>query len=182
MNNVRGEGIADADFIFYISSTQTPRCNKGATVAYAAHCQQESGMDRPIAGHANLCPESISTKPQDLETLLSTVKHEILHALGFSVSLYAYFRDKEGNPLTPRNPRTGKPKTSSITFNGNNSNWGLPYLGENVIKQFVRNDWKVRSGLIKKELHMIVTPRVVVSILQWLKMPFLVLNRSTDSF
>jgi hypothetical protein len=29
-----------------------------------------------------------------LETLLSTVKHEILHALGFSVSLYAYFRDK----------------------------------------------------------------------------------------
>jgi hypothetical protein len=51
-------------------------------------------MDRPIAGHANLCPDSISTKPQDLETLLSTVKHEILHALGFSVSLYAYFRDK----------------------------------------------------------------------------------------
>lgn len=36
---------------------------------------------RPIAGHANLCPNSISTKPQDLDTLLSTVKHEILHAL-----------------------------------------------------------------------------------------------------
>lgn len=94
VNTVRGEGIEDADFIFYVSSTQTSRCNKGATVAYAAHCQQESAMDRPIAGHANLCPDSISTKPQDLETLLSTVKHEILHALGFSVSLYAYFRDK----------------------------------------------------------------------------------------
>jgi leishmanolysin-like peptidase len=54
----------------------------GLTVGYAAHCQQESSLDRPIAGHANLCPDSISTKPQELQTLLSTVKHEILHALG----------------------------------------------------------------------------------------------------
>lgn len=75
-----------------------------------AHCQQESSLDRPIAGHANLCPDSISTKPQELQTLLSTVKHEILHALGFSVSLYAFFRDSEtGKPRTPRKPDTGKP-------------------------------------------------------------------------
>lgn len=66
-------------------------------------------FDRPIAGHANLCPGSISTKPQELETLLSTVKHEILHALGFSVSLYAFFRDEKGEPRTPRRPDTGKP-------------------------------------------------------------------------
>jgi leishmanolysin-like peptidase len=63
---------------------------------------------RPIAGHANLCPQSISTKPQELEILLSTVKHEILHALGFSVSLYAFYRDKDGSPLTPRGD-SGKP-------------------------------------------------------------------------
>lgn len=64
---------------------------------------------RPIAGHANLCPGSISTKPQELETLLSTVKHEILHALGFSVSLYAFYRDENGEPRTPRRSDTGKP-------------------------------------------------------------------------
>lgn len=64
---------------------------------------------RPIAGHANLCPESISTKPQELEILLSTVKHEILHALGFSVSLFAFYRDSNGNPLTPREDN-GKPR------------------------------------------------------------------------
>lgn len=69
------------------------------------------GCHRPIAGHANLCPDSISTKPQDLGTLLSTVKHEILHALGFSVSLYAYFRDRNGYPLTPRE-RNGKPSVN----------------------------------------------------------------------
>ena len=57
---------------------------------------------RPIAGHANLCPGSISTKRQELDILLSTVKHEMLHALGFSVSLFAFYRDSQGRPLTPR--------------------------------------------------------------------------------
>ena len=66
-------------------------------------------FSRPIAGHANLCPKSIGTKPQELETLLSTVKHEILHALGFSLSLYAFYRDENGEPRTPRRSDTGKP-------------------------------------------------------------------------
>lgn len=52
---------------------------------------QSNFIFRPIAGHANLCPNSISTKPQDLDTLLSTVKHEILHAL---VSAIYVFKDK----------------------------------------------------------------------------------------
>lgn len=104
-----GVGIEDADFVFYVSAMQTDRCKKSLTVAYAAHCQQETSLDRPIAGHANLCPDSISTKPQELETLLATVKHEILHALGFSVSLYAFYRDAFGYPLTQRRPDTGKP-------------------------------------------------------------------------
>lgn len=108
-NSRVGPGIVGADFIFYVSARQTERCHKGLTVGYAAHCQQESSLDRPIAGHANLCPDSISTKPQELQTLLSTVKHEILHALGFSVSLYAFFRDENGEPRTPRKSDTGKP-------------------------------------------------------------------------
>jgi leishmanolysin-like peptidase len=57
-----GPGIEAADFVFYISAMETERCQKGMTVAYAAHCQQESALDRPIAGHANLCPSSISTR------------------------------------------------------------------------------------------------------------------------
>lgn len=63
---------------------------------------------RPIAGHANLCPRSISTKLPELDVLISTVKHEILHALGFSVSLFAFYRDSKGSPLTPRDEH-GKP-------------------------------------------------------------------------
>ena len=41
-----GKGIEGADFVFYISAMETERCQKGMTVAYAAHCQQEAALDR----------------------------------------------------------------------------------------------------------------------------------------
>lgn len=147
-----GRGIPDADFVFYVSAMQTDRCYKGQTVAYAAHCQQEASTDRPIAGHANLCPDSISTKPQDTDTLLSTVKHEILHALGFSVSLYAYFRDKNGDPLTPRE-KNGKP---AVNKELQTHKWS-----DRVMKKITRHDWKIHGGSMSKVFWIMVTPRVV---------------------
>ena len=45
-SNSPGEGINNADFVFYISAMETERCQKGMTVAYAAHCQQEAALDR----------------------------------------------------------------------------------------------------------------------------------------
>lgn len=81
------------------------------------------------------------------------MKHEILHALGFSVSLYAYFRDENGNPLTERE-RNGKPP---LNKERNTHHWS-----EKIIKKISRQNWKVRGGLIKKDVHMIVTPRVLV--------------------
>ncbi|XP_065336991.1 leishmanolysin-like peptidase [Cloeon dipterum] len=149
---VAGAGITNADFVFYISAMETDRCHKGMTVAYAAHCQQESSLDRPIAGHANLCPGTISTKPQELEILLSTVKHEILHALGFSSSLYAFYRDSEGNPLTPRIDN-GKPQLNEKLQTRQWSN--------KVIKTVTRTDWKIHGGNITRTAQMIVLPRVV---------------------
>uniref|UniRef100_A0A1I7X6L4 Leishmanolysin-like peptidase n=1 Tax=Heterorhabditis bacteriophora TaxID=37862 RepID=A0A1I7X6L4_HETBA len=97
-----GEGILEADFILYVTAISTKRCDSIDTLAYAAHCQQEARLDRPIAGHVNLCPSALSTHRHDQEILVSTVKHEILHALGFSVGLYAFFRDEHGRPRTKR--------------------------------------------------------------------------------
>ncbi|XP_014614283.1 PREDICTED: leishmanolysin-like peptidase [Polistes canadensis] len=147
-----GPGIDGADFVFYVSAMQTERCHKGLTVAYAAHCQQEAALDRPIAGHANLCPGSISTKPQELETLLSTVKHEILHALGFSVSLYAFYRDENGEPRTPRRSDTGKPPL--------NEKLQTHQWSESTIKTVTRPYWQVHGGYVERSMQMIVTPRV----------------------
>ncbi|KAG7161238.1 Leishmanolysin-like peptidase-like, partial [Homarus americanus] len=131
-----------ADFVFYISALETERCKRGYTVAYAAHCQQEAALDRPIAGHANLCPGAISTKVQELETLISTVKHEILHALGFSISLYAFYRDDDGNPLTNRT-ENGKPVLNEVL---QARQWS-----DRVIKRVVRPKWAVRGGVTLKE-------------------------------
>ena len=41
--------------------------------------------------------------------VLATVKHEIFHALGFAPSLYAFFRNQSGEPLTARRSN-GLPK------------------------------------------------------------------------
>ncbi|EDW42760.1 GM23864 [Drosophila sechellia] len=155
-NTQPGEGIENADFVFYVSARQTQRCFKGLTVAYAAHCQQEAALDRPIAGHANLCPESISTKPQELQTLISTVKHEILHALGFSVSLYAFFRDDEGKPRTPRKLDTGKPYL--------NEKLQIHQWSNETIRKVVRENWSVRGGHVNKVVDMMVTPRVIAEV------------------
>ncbi|XP_063992522.1 leishmanolysin-like peptidase isoform X2 [Diachasmimorpha longicaudata] len=150
--SVAGAGIDGADFVFYVSALQSERCHNGLTVAYAAHCQQEAALDRPIAGHANLCPGSISTKPQELDTLLSTVKHEILHALGFSVSLYAFYRDENGEPRTPRRSETGKPPL--------NEKLQTHQWSESTIKTVVRPQWQVRGGTVERSMQMMVTPRV----------------------
>ena len=41
-----GQGVKDTDFMLYVSTLETERCNVSKTVAYAAHCQQEMTFDR----------------------------------------------------------------------------------------------------------------------------------------
>ena len=59
-----GSGVDGVDFVLYVSSITTQQCleavgGKAETVAYAAHCQQEESLDRPVAGHTNICPSAI---------------------------------------------------------------------------------------------------------------------------
>ena len=54
------------DFVLYVSSITTQQCleavgGEAETVAYGAHCQQEEELDRPVAGHTNICPGAIRT-------------------------------------------------------------------------------------------------------------------------
>ncbi|KAK2165783.1 hypothetical protein LSH36_45g05007 [Paralvinella palmiformis] len=148
-----GAGVRDSDFILYISAHQTDRCSIGTTVAYAAYCQLERTLDRPVAGYVNLCPNSISTKGHDLHQMHSTIKHEILHALGFSAGLYAFYRDQHGEPLTPRLSSTGKP-----VFNQTAQ---LYQWSDHVIRTITRENWGTRNGPITKTISMLVTPKVV---------------------
>uniref|UniRef100_A0A915CUM6 Leishmanolysin-like peptidase n=1 Tax=Ditylenchus dipsaci TaxID=166011 RepID=A0A915CUM6_9BILA len=123
------------------------------TIAYAAHCQQEAELDRPIAGHVNVCPTSLSTHQHDQEILLSTIKHEILHALGFSAGLYAFFRDSNGQPRTKRN-RYNRP----ISFNRDR---GYYDADDSTILTKMRTDWWTAENRIPHPVHLMVTEKVV---------------------
>lgn len=149
-------GVRDADFVLYVSAVETERCRRGLTVAYAAHCQQEAALDRPIAGHANFCPSELSTRRQDLPSMLSTVQHEMLHALGFSVSLYAFYRDAEGRPLTERRGDTNMPSL--------NEELQIHQWSDRVVKRVTRKQWMVRGGYMSRTFNMMVTPRVLKEI------------------
>lgn len=156
-------GVKDADFILYISAMNTTRCSRGSAIAYAAHCQQETGLYRPIAGHANICPEAISTKPQDLETLMSTFKHEILHALGFSISLFAYYRDHEGktfDEIESDNIENSKKVFSPIEHKFlSDMNFGNLRA---VVRRVLRKNWRIRGDKVNHYIHVINTPNVLV--------------------
>jgi len=152
----RGKGVSGVDFILYVSALNSEQCiesvaGQAETVAYAAHCQQEDQLDRPVAGHTNICPQAINKPERDIQSLTSTLKHELLHALGFSSSLFAFYRDKNGRPLTKRG-EDGKPP---INFELQVRQWS-----ERTIKTFKR-DWAVRKGVMKKEVNLVVTPAVV---------------------
>lgn len=148
-----GKGVSNAQLLLYVSAKQTARCKRDQTIAYAAHCAQDSKTDRPVAGHANLCPASISTDAKDLKALIATVKHELTHVLGFSVSLFAYYRDANGRPLTQRDPSPGPLPVDPLT--------GYAKWSDKIIKKFVRTNWLTGEGRVDKEIHMMVTPTVV---------------------
>ncbi|XP_062312727.1 leishmanolysin-like peptidase isoform X1 [Osmerus eperlanus] len=147
-----GPGVTGSDFVLYVSGVTTERCGQENIVAYAAYCQLEAELDRPIAGYANLCPNMISPQPQEFEGMLSTVKHEIIHALGFSAGLFAFYHDDNGKPLTPRFA-SGLPAF--------NETLGL-YQWSNAVIRRVARLWDIRNGeMVRHEVHVLVTPRVV---------------------
>lgn len=109
-------------------------------------------MDRPIAGYANLCPNMISTQPQEFIGMLSTVKHEIIHTLGFSAGLFAFYHDKDGNPLTSRFADGLPPFNYSL---------GLYQWSDKVVRE-VERLWTVRDNkVVRHTVYLLVTPRVV---------------------
>lgn len=146
-----GPGVKDKDFILYVSALETAHCDKANAVAYASYCQQEQVHDRPVAGFANLCPDRLDPDPRHYSNLISTVKHEIYHALGFSAGLYAFYRDQNGEPYTPRE-KHGLPPY--------NDRYNLYQWSPRVVKKIERKDWAVRKGRISHAVQMIVTPRV----------------------
>ena len=97
-----GVGVANADYVLYISADQS-ECPPGSdttVLAFAGACQMESTLDRPIAGYINFCPSAIEGK--DNAFVFAVASHEMFHALAFSSQLFPYWRYPDGRPRTQR--------------------------------------------------------------------------------
>eukprot|EP00899_Mesostigma_viride_P012753 jgi/Mesvir1/21479/Mv03931-RA.2 len=107
-----GSGMANSDYVLLVTATNSESCcpsgdcEVGSLRAYALHCILEPQLDRPVAGTVNFCPSKLvaSVDPAVFDRQVNTAVHEILHALGFSSSLFPYYRDAT---TAPRVPRTG---------------------------------------------------------------------------
>ena len=117
----KSAGLRNTDFVLYVSAIATSNCNiQDDLIAFASTCQQEQALDRPVAGFVNFCAKKLS-RDYHYSHLLAVVKHEIFHAIGFSSSLYGYFRADDGSPLTPR-LSDGRP-TSKWSDKVSHSKW-----------------------------------------------------------
>merc|ERR1719335_269927 len=91
--------------IMYVTAKQGSSCptgDSGGTVAYAGGCSYDQ-YDRPTVGYVNFCPTMIDMAASQWESQWSTGVHEIMHAMGFSSSRFAWFWDHSpGQPRTSR--------------------------------------------------------------------------------
>ncbi|DBA01727.1 TPA: hypothetical protein N0F65_010137 [Lagenidium giganteum] len=106
-------GVSDADVVIYVRAVNTTTCD-GMVLAYASACQLDQ-YDRPTFGMVNFCPDLIDPAPLAYETQLATALHEMTHALGFSSSLFAYMRNKDGTPRTLRDADGDPPQLINTT-------------------------------------------------------------------
>mmetsp|Transcript_41580 Transcript_41580/g.120511 ORF Transcript_41580/g.120511 Transcript_41580/m.120511 type:complete len:776 (+) Transcript_41580:59-2386(+) len=100
-----GRGLVDKDVMLLVTVDDTRACqNSGTLQAYASSCIFDQ-CDRPIFGAINFCKSRLRmNETSGVAADTSTAAHEIAHVLGFSSSLYPYFRDSQGKPRVPRHP------------------------------------------------------------------------------
>ncbi|KAA3677918.1 leishmanolysin-like peptidase [Paragonimus westermani] len=156
LSGPQGRGLLDTDFVLYISSLPTNRCETSKVLGYAAHCQTASHTDRPIAGYINFCPNVLKHESSDRVRSLFIAKHELLHALGFSSSLFAMYRDENNQPLTPRDPNTQLPSLGWSQISSNSV-----YQWSDRVVRTVQRRWLSAYGNRTKLAHIVVTPTVL---------------------
>ncbi|XP_065916685.1 uncharacterized protein [Dysidea avara] len=90
-----GTGIPNTDYLLFVSaSSRTPYCRAGS-LAHASYCVLDSSdNNRPVVGHINICPSLIDSNYD----IYSTILHEIIHALGYSIRLFKYYVGVSSNP------------------------------------------------------------------------------------
>ncbi|GAA54636.1 leishmanolysin-like peptidase, partial [Clonorchis sinensis] len=147
-----GAGLSNTDMLILVDASVTTNCN-GVVLAYATTCQLEIKLDRPVLGYINLCPSSIGFNYPDSRILYSAILHELGHALGFSSLLYAFMRDTDGNPRTPRDPITNLPNLGRTDYG--------TFRAASSTVDTVNREWKSALGTFLLPVWTLKTPHVL---------------------
>ncbi|CAH8603945.1 unnamed protein product [Schistosoma haematobium] len=142
-----GPGFAPNQYVVFVSSVNEHGCLSGRTLAYAGACETHPTTDRPIMGMINFCPEKMEIEEPGRTMMLGTAIHEMAHALGFSKSNFPLMRDLNGRPLTPRDPKTGKPPLN-------------PQRHDITVRRIGR-PWHTAAGSFIKPVLAFVTPTLL---------------------
>jgi hypothetical protein len=94
LNSNATYGIGDTKYV------EWPSCT-GEYLASASYCSTDQ-YDRPTAALLHLCIHDSFFLERSVERDISTVMHELGHALGFNTQSMAHFRRPDGTPITPR--------------------------------------------------------------------------------
>nr|CAH8853228.1 unnamed protein product [Trichobilharzia regenti] len=146
-----GPGFAPNEYVIFVDSENKGACASGSTLAFAGPCEMHPTTDRPIMGSINFCPQKMEVDEPGKTMLVGTAIHELAHALGFVKTSYALMRDENGNPRTPRDPKTGKPPRNDR---------GQFVPSESTVK-LINRPWISAVGSFSKQFLAFVTPQLL---------------------
>ncbi|CAH8857671.1 unnamed protein product [Trichobilharzia szidati] len=146
-----GPGFAPNEFVMFVEAANKGACTSGSTLAYAGPCEMHPTTDRPIMGAINFCPAKMEIQEPGKTMLVGTAIHEMGHALGFVKTSFALMRDENGNPRTPREPKTGKPRMNQFR---------QYEPSENTVRR-INRPWVSAVGSFHKPFLSFVTPRLL---------------------
>ena len=89
-----GPGVADADYVLYVTSKSVPACAFSNVIAQGGFCVLDLDDERPLAGNTNFCPEAID--PSNFGEAVDATVHEIVHGLIMHPQLFKRFRVHTG--------------------------------------------------------------------------------------
>ncbi|XP_069617725.1 ciliated left-right organizer metallopeptidase isoform X1 [Ranitomeya imitator] len=111
-----GIGVPNTDFLLYVRVAQTEKCAlHPSVIAYASYCQLDPS-GRPIAGVIVFCPKHLRDGVYHHKHVVQVCLHEILHALGFSSSLFEHWIDcsLSGHTCSSRSRVTNTDETGQL--------------------------------------------------------------------
>eukprot|EP01080_Neovahlkampfia_damariscottae_P010692 gene10692-3313_t len=116
--------ISNIDTQIYVTSRPSP----DQVLAFSTFCAISAGLERPIAAWINVSPNLVNKTKYPEEVMLSILKHELIHALGFTSSGFQFFKDANGEKYQELT------RIEERKFNGFNENY-VKLVLPNTLKQ-----------------------------------------------